>query len=160
MTRYFPGWEEHSLALGPVLEPADLSSDDDATSSSSDDDVGTSKSMVPNHFEMFLAAIGHVQPPRLLALYTTRKMKHMERLVRTWPTSLGQIVKQYLDRNPPVHLGPVTSPSAETRYCYFVLEDWTLGSRIQADVLDYALLLQITRSCGYVHGHISLHPKQ
>ena len=84
MTRYFPGgWEEHSLALDPVLEPADLSSDDDATSSSSDDDLGTSKSIVPNHFEMFLAAIGHVQPPRLLALYNTRKMKHMERMYQT-----------------------------------------------------------------------------
>ena len=146
MTRYFPGWEEHSLALGPVLEPADLSSDDDATSSSSDDDVGISNCMVPNHFEMFLAAIGHVQPPRLLALHTSQKMRRMERLVRTWPSNLDRIVKQYLDRNPPIHLGPVTSPSAETRYCYFVLEDWTLGSRIQADVLAYALLAQLTTS--------------
>lgn len=52
----------------------------------------------------------------------------------------------YLSQVPPIHLGPVTAPDPKQLYLYFVLENWQLESRIQADVLGLVLLSELSKN--------------
>lgn len=99
-----------------------------------------------NNFETWLEAIGHTRTPEFISLFKEPNWKTFQRLVRTWPAELGPIVLHYLHRSPPIHIGMVTEPEEKKAYLYFARADWSLGSRITADLLGYSLLHQLARS--------------
>ena len=142
-------WNEHTsshgmiqtlLAHGAAVDDFTVHLEPDAESLATDhedDEDADRGSSVHNNFETWLHATGHTQAPQLLALY---KAKTLQRLVRFWHEDLGSMVETYLARTPPIHVGMVTSPAPTQAYLYFVIPDWSLGSRIQADLLGFTLL--------------------
>ena len=136
--------ESSAVVEEPVAEP-------DAEPEDTDEEPDQG-SRVHNNFETWLQATGHTAPPQLVALY--KDQKTFQRLVRKWPTDLGRMVLGEVERNPPIHAGICTSPDPQQAYLYLALPDWSLGSRIQTDLLGFLVLWHLAK-----HADVQAHAK-
>ena len=126
-----------------ICNTEDNDSDEPDTLQDDDEDDDVAGSPAQNHFQMFLHAAGYTKPPVALALYKEPPRKQFQRIHRFLP-NVATVTDGYLWQHAPVHLGPGTSLLNERKaYCYFLLPDWELSSRILADQLAYALLVRL-----------------